>query len=275
MQSMSDLRDEVTKANKTYFDAIFDCYEVDPRQKYGLFAENARSRYREVIKENLGIIRKGLVINVACGTGNMMDIENGYGLNSVGFDISINMLKLARRYTTRMFVGDFYAMPFKDRSVSFAAGFALLHHVYDHAAFLHELNRVLMPGGLFYADYDPNYYTVAKIKKHPITAPVWQIYEQHSDRVRKLDRVDPETFALADYYAVREYGLRYESLEKSLRQAGFKEVQVIPHSDGPSLRQPRHGRLPHKVLEGLLWLLGEKDYARRAKNLAVIARKGP
>lgn len=273
---MGDQRTIVTEANRVYFDAVFDLYEADPRQRCGLFAANARRRYREFIEEHLAVIRKGIVMNVACGTGNMMDIESALGLKSVGFDVSFNMLTLAKRYTSRLFVGDVYCMPFRNGSVSFAVGLALLHHVYDHVAFFRELQRVLMPGGLFYADYDPNYYAVARLKGHPVVGPLWRRYEQYSDQVRKLDsRVDPETFRLADYYAVSEPGLKPERVEAALRDAGFQDAAVIPHSDGPSLKRPHTGRVPHKILEFVLWLLGETDYRRRAKNLAVVARKSP
>lgn len=269
------MRQRVSEANRIYFDAIVDRYEADPRQRYGLFGENARRRYREFVDAHLADIRRGVVVNVACGTGNMMDIDAERGLRSVGFDIAPKMVELAQRYSTRLFVGDFYGMPFRSGSVSFAAGLGLLHHVYDHVAFFRELHRVLMPGGWFYADYDPNYHAVARLDRHPLLGPVWRAYERWSDRVRDLDnRVTPEIFALADYYAVSEPGLKGELVERTIRQAGFDQFRVIPHSDGPSLDRPRRGRIPHKVLETLLLASGEREYTRRAKNLALIARKG-
>lgn len=274
MTSQTTSREEVTRANQVYFDRISHTYEADPRQRYGLFAGNARRRYREFLAGSLDAIRRGVLVNVACGTGNMLDLEQELGLRGVGLDISMNMLKLARRHHGRLFAADFYAMPFRDGSVSCATGLALLHHVYDHAGFFAELHRVLMPGGLFYADYDPNYYAVTRIKTHPVLGPLWRRYERYSDGVREIDdTVDAETFALADYWAVKEPGLRREDLERAVRGAGFADVTVICHSDGPSLRAPRTGRLPHKVLEGMLRLVGERDYGHRAKNLAMIVRK--
>jgi hypothetical protein len=150
----------------------------------------------------------------------------------------------------------------------------VLHHVYDHLVFFRELYEALMPGGVLYSDYDPNYYAVKKFKEHLLLGRVWKMYERYSAVVKKVEsRVDEETLLLAEYYDLKEYGLRAEALRDALQRAGFREVAVIPHSDGPSLDNPCKGRVPLKMMEFLLRLTGETDYNKRAKNLAVIARK--
>lgn len=270
----TDMVEQVTAANRVYFDTIADSYDQDPRQRYGLFAENTRRRLRAVIDSHRADIGRGLAVNIGCGTGNMLDLMQALLPGSCGFDISPEMAALARRHTPRVLVADLNHLPFPRGSVSFAAMFGVLHHVYDHVRFFCELREALMPRGVFYADYDPNYYAVRRFKEHWLLGRLWAAVEWYSALVKRVDaRVDERTLLLAEYYDLKEFGLRAEALAQALREAGFTDIAVIPHSDGPSLDEPARGRLPHKAMEWLLRLTGEADYGRRAKNLAVMARK--
>ncbi len=264
----------VSKANERYFDAIAATYDQDPAQKYGAFHDNSKERYREFLRKNISLIRHGKTVNLGCGTGNMIDVEAEFGLTSMGIDISSRILEQAKRITPRLIRGDFYRLPFPDESISLASGFLLLHHVYDHDLFFREIHRVLKPGGFFFSDYDPNFYPSSSTKEHWLLGRIWGLRRMISYRVMKVGtEIDLETARLADYYSETIPGLKEEDIESALRRSGFDRIQVIIHSDGKSFREPRHGRFVQKVFEGILWLSGEREYRKLAKNLAVIAQK--
>ncbi len=265
---------KVSRANELYFDAIATTYDRDPAQKYGAFHENSRQRYREFLRKNISRIRPGKVVNLGCGTGNMMDVEAEFELDSVGIDISSKILEQARRVTPRLIRGDFYRLPFPDASISLASGFLLLHHVYDHYLFFREVCRILKPGGLFFSDYDPNFYPSSFTKEHWPLRNLWGLRRMISYRIMKVGtEIDLETARLADYYSETIPGLKEGEIASALQRAGFERIQTIVHSDGKSFRNPRQGRWVQKTFEAILWTLGEKEYRKRAKNLAVIAQK--
>jgi SAM-dependent methyltransferase/uncharacterized protein YbaR (Trm112 family) len=50
-------------------------------------------------------------------------------------------------------VGDLHELPFRDNSIDFAFGGAVMEHIRDPAAAIAELHRVVRPGGYIYADW--------------------------------------------------------------------------------------------------------------------------
>ena len=276
-ETKRDLTKDVIAANERYFDAVAGTYDDDPAQRYGSYHPNSRTRYRAFIRKNLATITRGVTVNLGCGTGNMMDVEAECGLQSIGVDISWAMLERARRVSPRVVRGEVHQLPLPDKSVSLASCFLLLHHVYDHKLFFREVSRVLMPGGILYSDYDPNFYPSAMSKDHWFLGAVWNVRRRISYRVMGVGtEIDLETARLADYYSETVPGLQGEQLSDALVGAGFGDIHTIPHSDGTSLTEPARGRLVHKTFEAVLWLCGEKDYRKRAKILAVVAQKpGP
>ncbi len=265
---------KVVAANERYFDAIATTYDRDPAQRYGSYHRNSKERYRAFLRANLHRVNRGVVVNLGCGTGNMMEIESEFGLRPIGIDISTGMLREARRMSDRLVRADVHRLPLPDGSVSLASCFLLLHHVYDHRLLFEELFRVLMPGGVLFSDYDPNFYPSSLAKRHWLFKPLWLLRRFLSYRVMKVGKViDLETARLADYYSETVPGLKGEEIAGALQESGFTSVQAVAHSDGTSLVRPNRGRVFHKAFEGLLWFLGEKDYRRRAKILAVIAQK--
>lgn len=272
------LKEQVAKANQLYFDAVADKYDHDPRQKMGYFHPNTRERYRRFLRHNLDTIKKGWVLNLGCGSGFAMDVEAEMGLKTMGIDISKAMLKEARkkRLTAPLLQADAYHIPLPDGCAGLVGCFVFLHHIYDHEALFEEISRVLRPDGLLYTDYDPNFYCVERIKKNWLLAKLWQKWEDASEETRQTEKYMPlEIFHLADYHDKMVGGIKADLVGRALQKAGFGSWRVIAHSDGPDFKKPHCGRLARKALEYALFALGELDYNRRAKNIAVIAGKGP
>ncbi|MEK6544503.1 MAG: class I SAM-dependent methyltransferase [Elusimicrobiota bacterium] len=270
------LKEQVSKANELYFDVMATKYDHDPRQKMGYFHPNTRERYRRFIRINLGVIKDGGVLNLGCGSGFAMDVEAEFGLDSTGIDISAGMLEEARRkgVKARLIKADAYKIPLPDASVGLVSCFVFLHHIYDHEALFKEIARVLKPGGLLYTDYDPNFYCVDRIKKNWLLGKLWERWENASEDVRQTEEHFPlEVFHLADYHDKMVGGIKADLIERALKGTGFEAYKVIAHSDGVDLRQPHRGRLPRKVLEWALLCAGVTEYAHRAKNISVVARK--
>ncbi len=74
-------------------------------------------------------------------------------------DLDLEMIRRARRYLSleerrrvSLYVGDVLALPYRDDSLDAVFAFGVLHHVPDWRTALHEISRVLKPGGAYFLE---------------------------------------------------------------------------------------------------------------------------
>jgi ubiquinone/menaquinone biosynthesis C-methylase UbiE len=102
----------------------------------------------------------GRLIDVGCGTGNgLLIFSDRFGIAGTGVDVSTGMLDIARAKLETVRGASTQGMPFRLHQLdgeelpfdsdSFDAGisFEVLEHTPDPARLLHELARVVKPGG--------------------------------------------------------------------------------------------------------------------------------
>jgi demethylmenaquinone methyltransferase/2-methoxy-6-polyprenyl-1,4-benzoquinol methylase len=96
----------------------------------------------------LGLPRGSLVLDLACGTGDLSCELAEAGYRPIGIDFSARMLELAATRTEAPLVrGDAQALPLHDGAVDgVVCGFALRNFVDVQAVFA-ECSRILRPGG--------------------------------------------------------------------------------------------------------------------------------
>ena len=124
------------------FDRIAGRYDLVNRViTFGL---DARWRRSAVSALHLGA--GSVVLDLACGTGDLCRETSRRGMAPIGVDLSINML-VAARTDAPLIHGDVLALPVRDRAVDGAVcGFALRNLV-ELPGFFEELARVVRPGG--------------------------------------------------------------------------------------------------------------------------------
>ncbi len=86
------------------------------------------------------------VLEVGCGNGVYLRELVRRGVEVVGCDLSIGMLRAAGRAAPRI-NGDVTALPVADDAFDVVLAPHMLYHVPDREAAAHELRRVLRPGG--------------------------------------------------------------------------------------------------------------------------------
>ena len=124
------------------FDVIADRYDTVNRVM--TFRMDVGWRKRTVA--TLGLVPGSVVVDLACGTGDLARELAGRGLTAVGADLSYGMLAAAPVPFPRVQT-DGSAMPFPDASVDgLTCGFALRNFT-DLAATLVETARIVRPGG--------------------------------------------------------------------------------------------------------------------------------
>jgi len=134
--------DEKVEAVRSMFDAIAPRYDLVNRVM--TFRMDVRWRRRTVRDLELG--PGSVVLDLACGTGDLCRELQEQHLRPIGIDLSFGMLAAART-TAPLVEGDALALPVPDGSVDgVTCGFALRNLV-ELEAFFVELARVVRPGG--------------------------------------------------------------------------------------------------------------------------------
>ncbi len=97
----------------------------------------------------------GRLLNIGCGHGaDFLPFRQRFEL--WGIDFSLQMLKQARRYSTKfsfrvnLVTADMLTLPFSDNSFDWVIAVAVYHHIRgknDRERGLRELERILKPGG--------------------------------------------------------------------------------------------------------------------------------
>jgi demethylmenaquinone methyltransferase / 2-methoxy-6-polyprenyl-1,4-benzoquinol methylase len=134
--------DEKVAAVRGMFDAIAPRYDLVNRIM--TFRMDVRWRKRTV--RSLGLRPDAVVVDLACGTGDLCRELAAAGAAPVGIDLSFGMLAAART-DAALAQGDALRLPLPDGSVDAATcGFAL-RNFESLPPFFAELARVVRPGG--------------------------------------------------------------------------------------------------------------------------------
>ncbi len=134
--------DEKAAAVRGMFDAIAGRYDLVNRvMTFGLDVGWRRRAVRE-----LGLAPGSLVLDLACGTGDLCRELARRDHRAVGFDFAFGMLRAART-DAPLVQADVLRLPVRDgRADGVTCGFAL-RNVVSLDAFFDELARIVRPGG--------------------------------------------------------------------------------------------------------------------------------
>ncbi len=263
------------KANRAYHDYVAKKYESDPRVRLGVMHPNCGKRL-EWLKVRYNLHGNNfLTLNLGAGTGNLIRKSQGLFGYTVGLDISLNMLKRAKRYTHRLIQANALQLPLKSESMNLVFCIAVLHHIYDLEGFFGSVYRVLKPGGIFYSDYDLNRRFCSSIAKSYFLRSLLSLFKKISNMFifekGDYDKLK-EIYDLAEYHEECRHGLDPQEVADIAQKIGFSKVNWICHSDSPNLDYPRRGRLIHKISELLLVPFSE-DYSERTKIFSIVTVK--
>jgi demethylmenaquinone methyltransferase/2-methoxy-6-polyprenyl-1,4-benzoquinol methylase len=129
-------------AVRTMFDTIAPRYDLVNR----LMTFGMDRGWRRTTVRSLTLVPGSVVLDLACGTGDLCRDLVSAGYRAVGVDLSFGMLSHART-PSPLVQGDALALPFPDRSIAgVVSGFALRNFVELPPVFA-ELARILRPGG--------------------------------------------------------------------------------------------------------------------------------
>lgn len=142
MHTDLDFRKDRVKDPRRYYDDFSSTYDLPRSDGYHAFIDDLETRCVR------GWMPGPRLLEVGCGTGQIMKRVQAFAPRVVGVDLSGGMLAHAR--TRGLLVGQASAtsLPFRDRSFDLVYSFKVLPHVPDLIAAIEEIHRVLDVGGV-------------------------------------------------------------------------------------------------------------------------------
>lgn len=221
--SHQDMHQKVSQANVDYYNKCAKQYEVIEET---IFARENEERVHGIIKELGGKYEKGSLLDVGCGTGNILRFALQHFKEVTGTDISAEMLERSRQYTDRLVQADASQLPFDHDSFHVVTAYSVLHHLYDPFPVIQEMYRVCKKGGVVFTDNDPNGYFQKRFKWYKNLRK--KLYKKKYDQsLPDEGSAFQEDMKLAEYHHYYADGLDAQRIKNMFEKAGFTEVNVM------------------------------------------------
>ena len=207
--------------------------DYDKTQPY--FTRDNIDRVEKIISE-IGekTEKKGLALDIGCGTGFVMRIAERHFSKVYGVDITKEMLdQIPKSKKLFPMIGDSENLPFEDNTIDACFTYSFLHHLHDLKRTLKEIHRVLKPGGVYFNDQDFNraYFALSQdkaIKNNKKISAEFKTPKTIEKEVAEKYGLSQKTVRLAEFQEMKNGGFTTKELEKHLMDAGFSKIEVTP-----------------------------------------------
>jgi ubiquinone/menaquinone biosynthesis methyltransferase len=206
------------------FATIADRYDFITR--FLSYGQDRRWKARLISLADLGAGER--VLDLACGTGDLVAAATARAHTVVGLDVTHRMLQLAalkfgaraRARGVSFVTGDMLALPFVDQRFDVVTTGYGLRNVPDLAQSIQEIQRVLTPGGrLCSLDFNR--------PRNPFIRSVYLVYlSVVGSALGMVLHGDPDTYRYIPE-SIRQYP-GAEGVARLLESGGFENVRVLP-----------------------------------------------
>ncbi len=179
------------------------------------------------------------MLDLGCGTGFLIHIAKPYLKAITGVDVTQPMLDrvdTSGDCEITLVNHDTGSFPVEEGSFDMVTAYSFLHHLYDVRPTIDTAYKALKPGGVFYADLDPNFYFWDSINQLDRNGNYDAIVKREIEMVTYKDEDIEKNFGVAkDVFNNAEYGkniaggFKEEDLKNALTEAGFSDVKIVYH----------------------------------------------
>lgn len=179
----------------------------------------------------LGNVKGKKIIDLGCGTGIYAKILTKKGARVKGFDISPEMIKIAKRDNPQLDlrVGSAYKIPFNEKFDIVLASL-VVHYLDDWDKMFKEINRVLKQGGIFiFSTGNPVYEVRERLK---VKGKKYRVFGDYF-KERKIWaswKVNDQKLQVFAYHKT------YETIIKTIIRNGF---EIIDYEDAFPLKKAK------------------------------------
>lgn len=197
----------------------------------------------DFVVETFGDPEPRAVLDLASGAGRHTQALRRRGIRALGVDLSLLLLSEPPRLPS--VAGDMCCLPFSNRAfdwvLNFFTSFGYFESERENTRVLHEIHRVLQPGGrflidLFNRDYVlPNLVPQEHQQREGYEVEIERWFDKRTQRVNKRIRVhSPQRKVQTFVESVRAY--TREEVQESLRLAGLSVEKLFGSFQGEPFR---------------------------------------
>lgn len=255
---MTEINEELSenaKANIAYHSALASRY--DKEQPH--FRPENIARVYDTLNNLISVTGNDALLDLGCGTGFIINVARTLFKRVVGVDITAEMLGQVdcSRDHVEAYLADSSNTALPSGSFDICTAYGFLHHLCEIKPTLQEAYRILRPGGIFYADQDPNHYYWDMIKKMDTgsvsNATLNQEIVSITGKVEEIAagyRLSNDQIELAEYHKFKKNGFLEDELRDLLYQVGFTVVEFRYE-----------------------WYLGQSHYLHNSPDTGIIIEK--
>lgn len=202
------------------FGTIADRYDLITR----FLSYGQDRRWKQRLIGHASIAPRDRVLDLACGTGDLLEAAAPIAREAVGLDVTHRMLQLARQRQygggVRLITGDMLALPLAASRFDVVTTGYGLRNVPDLATAIAEIHRVLAPGGrLLSLDFDR--------PANPLVRTAYLTYlTLVGSALGFALHGEPNTYRYIPE-SIRQYP-GAAGVARMLERAGFVDVRVLP-----------------------------------------------
>ncbi len=177
------------------------------------------------------------LLDLGCGSGFIIQIAKRIVPEIVGVDATQAMLDQVDQRGSAgisLICADTGVVELPPASFDVATGYSFFHHLYDVEPTFATAFRALRPGGVLYADLEPNQMFWESVHRLPRDRPHDPIVQREiemvalrNEGVERSYGIPRETFSYAEYGKDFLGGFREDSLTQILQKVGFRSVKFF------------------------------------------------
>lgn len=180
MTSSSTLESKMTAYYTAYYHDALGLPDWQARVQARLQEERLEEQRFRKLEARLGALSGKRFLNVGCGTGGMNMVAADHGMASFGIEVSQEALDICHEKARRrsLPLENFISspgeqLPFESSFFDVVYCLSVLEHVQDVRQTIHEMVRVLRPGGTLFIDipnylsFTENHYKIPWLPKFP------------------------------------------------------------------------------------------------------------
>jgi ubiquinone/menaquinone biosynthesis C-methylase UbiE len=226
-------REDVLRANVYIHTAVIDLYKDQPH-----FRPENKAKVTEILaglRQSIEPIVSGKskLLDMACGTGFMINLAEPFFDELHGVDITPAMLEQVDLSSGKisLHTGVVEQTPYADASFDMVTAYSFMDHLYELKPFLKEVYRVLKPRGLFYSDQNANraFWERVSDLHDPLTtySPIVQremTAGLHAEEeLAKQRDIDLEACRIAEFIKTQENGIDASEVLSLAKEIGFRD----------------------------------------------------
>jgi len=201
------------------------------------FRPENQAKVRRILEDLRRRCGGGRMLDLGCGTGFLILLARDLFDEVHGVDVTPAMLERVDTSSRNVVLHEAAAenLPLDDAAFDLVTAYSFLHHLEDYRVVLREAWRVLRPGGLFYADLEPNklfWDAMAALAAIPDTELLPRVAQARGSvvatdvRVERTYGIPQETFRQAEFTKAVLGGFDPRRLPQEAHDLGFRACEV-------------------------------------------------